>query len=143
MIKITDTLAIDDREVDERFVRASGPGGQNVNKVSTAVQLRFDVNASSLPNEVKTRLVTIAGSRMTTEGVLVIDAREHRTQGQNREAARERLVELIARATRTPKKRRATKPSKAAKESRLTSKKRRGDIKAARGAARGSTSADD
>jgi ribosome-associated protein len=135
MIQITDTLAIDDREVDERFVRASGPGGQNVNKVSTAVQLRFDVNASSLPNDVKTRLVTIAGSRITTEGVLVIDAREHRTQGQNREAARERLVELLARATRTPKKRRATKPSKAAKESRLTSKKRRGDIKAARGRA--------
>jgi ribosome-associated protein len=132
MIPITPTLAIDDREVEERFVRASGPGGQNVNKVSTAVQLRFDVNASSLPDEVKTRLVTLAGSRMTTDGVLVIDAREHRTQAQNREAARERLVELIARATQRPKKRRATKPSKAAKESRLASKKRRGEIKAAR-----------
>jgi len=132
VIQITDTLAIDDREVEERFVRASGPGGQNVNKVSTAVQLRFDVNASSLPNEVKTRLVTIAGSRMTIEGVLVIDAREHRTQAQNREAGRERLVELIARATRRPKKRRATRPSKAAKEKRLTSKKRRGEIKAGR-----------
>jgi ribosome-associated protein len=132
MIPITATLAIDDREVEERFVRASGPGGQNVNKVSTAVQLRFDVNTSSLPDEVKTRLVTLAGSRMTADGVLVIDAREHRTQAQNREAARERLVELIARATRRPKKRRATKPSKAAKESRLASKKRRGEIKAAR-----------
>jgi ribosome-associated protein len=132
MIPITATLAIDDREVEERFVRASGPGGQNVNKVSTAVQLRFDVNASSLPDEVKTRLVTLAGSRMTADGILVIDAREHRTQAQNREAARERLVELIARATRRPKKRRATKPSKAAKESRLASKKRRGEIKAAR-----------
>jgi ribosome-associated protein len=135
VIQITDTLAIDDREIDERFVRASGPGGQNVNKVSTAVQLRFDVNASSLPDEVKTRLVTIAGSRMTTGGVLVIDAREHRTQAQNREAARQRLVELVARATRKPKKRRATRPSKAAKEQRLTSKKRRAAIKAGRGKA--------
>ena len=136
MIQITDRLAIDDREVEERFVRASGPGGQHVNKVATAVQLRFDVNASSLPDEVKTRLVTVAGSRMTMDGVLVIDAREHRTQAQNREAARERLVELIARATRKPKKRRATKPSKAAKERRLVSKKHRGEIKSARGKAR-------
>ena len=132
MIQITDTPAIEDREIEERFVRASGPGGQNVNKVSTAVQLRFDVNASSIPNEVKTRLMTIAGSRMTTEGVLVIDAREHRTQAQNREAARARLVEFITRATQKPKKRRATKPSKAAKEKRLVSKKRRGDIKSRR-----------
>lgn len=132
-IPITDTLTIDDREVEERFVRASGPGGQNVNKVATAVQLRFDVNASSLPDEIKTRLVALAGSRMTADAVLVIDAREHRTQTQNREAARERLVELIARATRKPKKRRATKPSKAARERRLTTKKRRGEVKARRG----------
>ena len=136
MIKITDTLAIDDREVEERFVRASGPGGQNVNKVSTAVQLRFDVNASSLPDEVKTRLISLSGSRITTEGVLVIDAREHRTQAQNREAARTRLVDFIERATHRPKKRRPTRPGKAAKEKRLTSKKKRGEVKAARGRAR-------
>ena len=137
MIQITDTLAIDDREVEERFVRASGPGGQNVNKVATAVQLRFDVNASSLPDEVKTRLISLSGSRMTTEGVLVIDAREHRTQGQNREAARTRLVALIERATHRPKKRTPTRPGKAAKERRLTSKKRRSDVKAGRGRAGG------
>jgi ribosome-associated protein len=137
MIQITDTLAIDDREVEERFVRASGPGGQNVNKVATAVQLRFDVNASSLPDEVKTRLISLSGSRMTTEGVLVIDAREHRTQGQNREAARTRLVALIERATHRPKRRTPTRPGKAAKERRLTSKKRRSEVKAGRGRAGG------
>ena len=137
MIKITDTLAIDDREIEERFVRASGPGGQNVNKVATAVQLRFDVTGSSLPAEVKTRLISLAGSRMTTEGVLVIDAREHRTQAQNRESARARLVGIIERATHRPKKRRPTRPGKAAKEKRLTSKKKRGEVKAARGRARG------
>jgi ribosome-associated protein len=135
MIEITDTLSIEDREVEERFVRASGPGGQNVNKVSTAVQLRFDVDASSLPAEIKTRLIAISGSRMTTEGVLVIDAREHRTQGQNREAARARLVELIQQAGRRPKKRTPTRPGRAAKEKRLTSKKRRAAVKAGRGQA--------
>jgi ribosome-associated protein len=133
MIQVTDTLSIEDREVEERFVRASGPGGQNVNKVSTAVQLRFDVNASSLPDEVKTRLISLSGSRMTTDGVLLIDAREHRTQAQNREAARARLVALLERATHRPKKRTATRPGKAAKERRLTSKKRRSEVKAGRG----------
>jgi ribosome-associated protein len=133
MIRITDTLSIDERAIEERFVRASGPGGQNVNKVSTAVQLRFDVSGSSLPGEIRTRLETLAGSRMTTEGVLVIDAREHRTQAQNREAARERLIALIEQASRRPKKRRPTRPGRAAKERRLTSKKKRAEVKAGRG----------
>ena len=123
---------LDDLAIHERFVRASGPGGQNVNKVATAVELRVDVRESSLPDEVKTRLVALAGNRMTAEGVLVIDAREHRTQTQNREAARARLAALLEQASRRPKTRRKTKPSKAAKERRLDAKKRRGAAKARR-----------
>jgi ribosome-associated protein len=135
-MQITNTLIIPDAEIDERFVRASGPGGQNVNKVATAVQLRFNVAGSSLPDDIKTRLTNIAGSRMTTEGVLVIDAREHRTQAQNREAARARLAALIQQASHRPKKRRPTKMSRAAREKRLTSKKKRGELKAIRGGPR-------
>jgi ribosome-associated protein len=137
-LAITPTLTIEDSELQERFVRASGPGGQNVNKVSTAVQLRFDAARSpALTGEVRQRLVALAGSRMTDEGILVIDAREHRTQGQNREEARIRLTDLIRRALVRPKRRRKTKPGKAAKERRLDTKKRRGETKARRGRLRG------
>ena len=132
-LNITPTLVIDDAEIEERFVRASGPGGQNVNKVATAVQLRYDLERSALPPDVRERLRAIAGSRVTDDGVLVIDARAHRTQLQNREDARARLADLIRRALVRPKKRQKTRPSKAAKERRLESKKRRAETKRGRG----------
>jgi len=132
MLQVTPALAIDDRELDERFVRASGPGGQNVNKVATAVELRFDVTASSLPDPVKRRLVALAGRRLTDGGVLLIDSREHRTQAQNREAARQRLVALIQQALIVPKRRRPTKATKGSQERRIAGKKRRADVKAGR-----------
>jgi ribosome-associated protein len=132
LIHITDSIGIEERELDERFVRASGPGGQNVNKVSTAVELRFDVQASSLPTDVKQRLIALAGSRMTGDGVLLIDSREHRTQAMNREAARARLIALLQLAARRPKTRRATKPKRAAKEKRLETKRQRSEVKSLR-----------
>ncbi len=133
LIRITDTIGIDERELDERFVRASGPGGQNVNKVATAVELRFDVGASSLPADMKQRLIALAGSRLSGDGVLLIDSREHRTQAQNREAARARLVALLQHAAKRPKVRRPTKPKRAAKEQRLESKRQRSEVKSMRG----------
>ena len=132
MIRITDDIVLDQREVQERFVRASGPGGQNINKVATAVELRYDVRAASLPAEVKARLIVLAGRRVTAEGVLLIDSRTFRTQGQNREAALARLVALVQRAALRPKARRPTRPKAGAREKRLETKKRRGTVKALR-----------
>ena len=133
MIRINDRLVVEEHELDERFVRASGPGGQNVNKVATAVELRFDVGASSLPEEVKARLAALAGRRMSGDGVLLIDSREHRTQTRNREAARARLTALLQQAARRPRTRTPTKPKAAAREQRIESKKRRGSLKTLRG----------
>jgi ribosome-associated protein len=134
MLKITDQISLDERELEERFVRASGPGGQNVNKVSTAVELRFDVVGSpSLPEGVRVRLARLAGRRLSDEGILVIRADRFRTQERNREDARERLTELIRRATIVPKRRVATKPSRASKERRRDDKKKRGRVKRLRG----------
>jgi ribosome-associated protein len=133
MIRITDAISIDESEIEESFVRSSGPGGQNVNKLSTAVQLRFDVRRSpSLPNDVAVRLIRLAGRRITKDGVLVLIAQNHRTQERNRAEALERLVGLIRQAAVRPVPRRATRPTKASKERRIEGKKRRSTIKAAR-----------
>ncbi|PRH85115.1 aminoacyl-tRNA hydrolase [Labrys okinawensis] len=135
MIEITPSLSIDEREIIEDFVRSSGPGGQNVNKLSTAVQLRFDIRTSpSLPNDVAIRAQKLAGRKLTQEGIVVILAQRFRTQERNREDARERLVALLREAaTPPPPPRKATKPSKAAKARRLESKSRRSNVKSLRG----------
>jgi ribosome-associated protein len=133
MIRVTDDISIDENELQERFIRASGPGGQNVNKLSTAVQLRFDVRHSpSLRDDVRARLERLAGKRLTNDGVLVITAQRHRTQERNREDALDRLVELIRHAATPPRPRRPTKPTKASKERRLQGKKRRSTLKGLR-----------
>jgi ribosome-associated protein len=136
-LPVTDAISLDEEELSESFILASGPGGQNVNKVSSAVQLRFDVAHSlSLPQDVRVRLTALSGRRLTKDGVLVILARGHRTQERNRADAREKLFELIRQAATPPKPRRPTKPTKASKRRRLESKTARAKIKRARGPVR-------
>jgi ribosome-associated protein len=132
-LQVTAQIVIGEHELDERFIHASGPGGQNVNKVATAVQLRFDVARSpSLPEDVRQRLMKLAGRRLTQDGVLVLTARNHRSQDRNREDARERLAELIREASVAPKPRRATRPSLAVKRRRLEAKSARAQLKRGR-----------
>ncbi|HEX4181291.1 MAG TPA: alternative ribosome rescue aminoacyl-tRNA hydrolase ArfB [Caulobacteraceae bacterium] len=134
MIPINDQIALEDDEITEKFVRASGPGGQHVNKTSTAVELRFDVrNSPSLPDDVKQRLEGLAGGRLTADGVLILFSQGSRSQEMNRQEVRERLVELIRRALHRPKPRKATRPTYAAKLRRLDTKSRRGGVKSLRG----------
>jgi ribosome-associated protein len=133
MIRITDRISIDERAIEERFIRSSGPGGQNVNKLATAVQLRFDLRGSpSLPADMRLRAERLAGRRLTLDGVIVITAQSHRTQERNRQDALDRLIELLRRASIAPKPRRPTRPTKGSRERRLQSKKNRATVKGLR-----------
>ena len=134
MIPVSENITLSDDEIEESFIRSSGPGGQHVNKTSTGVQLRFDVaNSPSLPDDVRTRLSTLAGARLTSDGILLIEATNKRSQTANRKEALDRLVELIRKAEHRPKSRRKTKPSRSVKAKRLDQKQRRGDLKRTRG----------
>ena len=132
MIQVTNTSVLDEREVTERFVRSTGPGGQNLDRDATAVELRLEIGRSSLPRDVQARLIALAGRHVTTDGVLVVVSRVHRSQAENREAARARLVALLKRAATAPTKRKATKPRAIERERRRVSKERRSTAKRAR-----------
>ena len=133
MIKVTDTITIYDSDIDFDFIRASGPGGQNVNKVASAVQLRFNINSNSITDDVRKRLIEIGGSRITKDGVIIIDASQYRSQDRNRQDAIERLVTLIREAAEKPKERKQTKPSRESKQRRLENKRRKSEKKKLRG----------
>ena len=132
MVSLSPAVSVPERSLEEHFVRSSGPGGQNVNKVNTAVELRFNLDASGLPSGVRARAASLAGRRLTVDGIIVIHAHQFRTQEQNREDARARLADLLTKAMKKPKRRRPTKPSVIAKETRLVSKHRRSEVKRAR-----------